>query len=70
MWQTVKDTIEAMPGTSDSATERERLHATRCRWLFTVLYLGGLRAAEVASTRMGAFFAGATGRASSAGGWR
>ncbi|MGT2453988.1 tyrosine-type recombinase/integrase [Cupriavidus basilensis] len=56
MWQTVKDTIEAMPGTSDSATERERLHAARCRWLFTVLYLGGLRAAEVAETRMGAFF--------------
>ncbi|MBB1633691.1 tyrosine-type recombinase/integrase [Cupriavidus sp. UME77] len=60
MWQTVKDTIEAMPGASDTntdtATERDRLHAARCRWLFTVLYLGGLRAAEVAETRMGAFF--------------
>ncbi|MDR3383241.1 tyrosine-type recombinase/integrase [Cupriavidus basilensis] len=56
MWREVKDTIEAMPGANDSATERERLHAARCRWLFTVLYLGGLRAAEVAETRMGAFF--------------
>ncbi len=37
-------------------TERERLHAARCRWLCTVLYLGGLRAAEVAGTAMGAFF--------------
>ncbi|EHP37736.1 integrase/recombinase [Cupriavidus basilensis OR16] len=56
MWQAVKDAIDAMPGTRDAATERERLHAARCRWLLTVLYLGGLRAAEVASTRMGAFF--------------
>jgi len=56
MWQVVKDTIEAMPGTIESATERDRLHAARCRWLLTVLYLGGLRAAEVAETRMGAFF--------------
>ncbi|KDP86657.1 hypothetical protein CF70_006095 [Cupriavidus sp. SK-3] len=52
MWQVVKDTIEAMP----AQTERDRLHAARCRWLMTVLYPGGLRAAEVASTRMGAFF--------------
>ncbi len=56
MWQAVKDAIDAMPGTSERATERELLHAARCRWLLTVLYLGGLRAAEVASTRMGAFF--------------
>ena len=56
MWREVKDTIEAMPGTIESATERDRLHAARCRWLLTVLYLGGLRAAEVAETRMGAFF--------------
>ncbi|MCY0854082.1 tyrosine-type recombinase/integrase [Cupriavidus sp. D39] len=56
MWQAVKDAIDAMPGTLERATERDRLHAARCRWLLTVLYLGGLRAAEVASTRMGAFF--------------
>ena len=56
IWQAVKDTMEAMPGANDSATERDRLHGARCRWLFTVLYLGGLRAAEVAEIRMGAFF--------------
>ncbi|MGO4328037.1 tyrosine-type recombinase/integrase [Cupriavidus sp. 2TAF22] len=52
LWQAVKDTIESMP----AQTERERQHAARCRWLLTVLYLGGLRAAEVADTTMGAFF--------------
>ncbi|QUN32401.1 tyrosine-type recombinase/integrase (plasmid) [Cupriavidus sp. KK10] len=52
LWDAVKATIEAMP----VATERERLHAARCRWLLTVLYLGGLRAAEVTGTAMGAFF--------------
>lgn len=47
----------AQDGTSlPDWTERDRLHAARCRWLLTVLYLGGLRAAEVASTRMCAFF--------------
>ncbi|KAI3611265.1 DUF3701 domain (plasmid) [Cupriavidus necator H850] len=44
------------PGTTDNATARERLHAARCRWLLTVLYLGGLRAAEVTGTAMGTFF--------------
>lgn len=39
----------------DTATKRERLHAVRCRWLFMVLYPGGLRAAEVVETRVGAF---------------
>jgi len=52
LWDAVKEAIEAMP----VATERERLHAARCRWLFTVLYLGGLRAAEALDTTMGAFF--------------
>ncbi|GAB2446533.1 hypothetical protein GCM10027081_54690 [Cupriavidus yeoncheonensis] len=52
LWDAVKDAIEAMP----TDTDRERLHAARCRWLCTVLYLGGLRAAEVAGTTMGAFF--------------
>ncbi|MBB1629933.1 tyrosine-type recombinase/integrase [Cupriavidus sp. UME77] len=52
MWQAVKDATDAMP----VETERDRLHAARCRWLLTVLYLGGLRAAEAASMRMGAFF--------------
>ncbi|KJK22968.1 integrase [Burkholderiaceae bacterium 16] len=52
LWATVKETVEAMP----VGTERERLHAARCRWVLTVLYLGGLRAAEVTGTPMGAFF--------------
>ncbi|AGW95769.1 hypothetical protein N234_37530 [Ralstonia pickettii DTP0602] len=52
LWATVKETVEAMP----VGTVRERLHAARCRWVLTALYLGGLRASEVASTPMGAFF--------------
>jgi len=52
LWETVKDTVAAMP----TETARERLHAARCRWVLTVLYLGGLRAAEVTGTPMGAFF--------------
>ncbi|CAB3774268.1 tyrosine-type recombinase/integrase [Paraburkholderia humisilvae] len=51
-WGVVKTTIETLP----AGTERERLHAARCRWLFTVLYLAGLRATEIASTPMGAVF--------------
>jgi integrase/recombinase XerD len=51
-WTAVKDTIEAMPRTS----ERDRLHAARCRWLFSLLYIGGLRASEVCATAMGGFF--------------
>lgn len=52
LWEGVKETIEALP----TGTERDRLHAARCRWLFTVLYLAGLRAAEISSTPMGAVF--------------
>ncbi|AEG71871.1 tyrosine-type recombinase/integrase [Ralstonia solanacearum] len=52
LWEEVKETIEALP----THTERDRLHAARCRWLFTVLYLAGLRAAEIATTPMGAVF--------------
>ncbi|KVU25000.1 integrase [Burkholderia ubonensis] len=51
-WEVVKTTIETLP----VGTERERLHAARCRWLFTVLYLAGVRATEIASTPMGAVF--------------
>jgi hypothetical protein len=49
-------------------TERERLHAARCRGLLTVLYSVACGATEVASTRVGRFFAGVTGMAWSAGG--
>ncbi|MFT6590711.1 MAG: site-specific recombinase XerD [Rhodoferax sp.] len=51
-WQTVKDTIEAMP----RQTEREQRHGARCRWLFTLLYIAGLRVSEVSSAGMGSFF--------------
>ncbi|WP_432260219.1 hypothetical protein [Cupriavidus sp. TMH.W2] len=36
-------------------TACERLHAARCRWVLTVLYLGGLRASELTASHMGAF---------------
>jgi site-specific recombinase XerD len=52
MWDLVKETIELLP----VDTDRARQHAVRCRWLFTVFYLGGLRASEVTGTTMGAFF--------------
>lgn len=48
-WDVVKATIVAMP----VSTERERLQAARCRWLFSLLYVGGLRISEVCSTTMG-----------------
>jgi site-specific recombinase XerD len=51
-WGVVKATIEAMPVVG----HREKLHAARCRWLFSLLYIGGLRASEICTTSMGAFF--------------
>jgi integrase/recombinase XerD len=59
-WAAVKATIEAMP----VLTERDRLHASRGRWLFSLLYIGGLRVSEVCGTTMGGFFSrrGADGR--------
>jgi site-specific recombinase XerD len=51
-WNVVKTTIETLL----VGTERERLHTARCRWLFTVLYLAGLYAAEIASTPIGGVF--------------
>lgn len=59
-WSVVKAAIEAMP----IGTERERLHASRCRWLFSLLYIGGLRVSEICDARMGGFFSrrGADGR--------
>ncbi|AIO36481.1 tyrosine-type recombinase/integrase [Burkholderia pseudomultivorans] len=60
LWQSVKDAIAAMP--RDDA--RACMHADRARWLFTLLYLGGLRISEAADTTMGRFFCrrDATGR--------
>ena len=59
-WIAVKSTIEAMP----VVTDRDRLHASRCRWLFSLLYLGGLRVSEISGCAMGGFFGrrGADGR--------
>ncbi|MDH6147577.1 integrase/recombinase XerD [Paraburkholderia sp. WSM4179] len=52
LWQEVKDTIASMP----QDTARARAHHHRVRWLFTLLYLGGLRIAEVGGNTMGQFF--------------
>jgi integrase len=47
--QAVKDTIASMP----QDTARARAHAHRVRWLFTLLYLGGLRIAEAGGHKLG-----------------
>jgi len=52
LWQEVKTGIESMP----RETARERFHYNRVRWLFTLLYLGGLRITEVSANAMGQFF--------------
>ena len=51
-WNEVKATILAMPVDSG----REIAHATRSRWLFSLLYVGGLRVSEVTSSTMGGFY--------------
>lgn len=53
LWQEVKASIEAMPREND----REREHFFRVRWLFSLLYLCGLRISEVTGNAMGCFFA-------------
>lgn len=53
LWQEVKATIEAML----RETDREREHYYRVRWLFSLLYLCGLRISEVTGNTMGHFFA-------------
>lgn len=52
LWQEVKAYIAGMP----KETDRQRAHYFRVRWLFTLLYLGGLRISEVAENTMGSFF--------------
>ncbi len=52
LWAEVKTTIETMP----RETDREREHYFRVRWLFSLLYLCGLRISEVIGNTMGAFF--------------
>ena len=52
LWLEVKTTIETMP----RDTDREREHFHRVRWLFSLLYICGLRISEVIENTMGAFF--------------
>jgi site-specific recombinase XerD len=52
LWTEVKRTIDAMPQT----LARERAHHCRLRWLFSLLYLCGLRISEVVGNTMGDFF--------------
>jgi integrase/recombinase XerD len=52
LWKEVKATIESMP--LDNSRDRE--HAFRVRWLFSLLYLCGLRSSEVVGNTMGGFF--------------
>jgi len=52
LWQEVKVYIDSLP----RETDRERERYWRARWLFTLLYLGGLRISEVSGNTMGRFF--------------
>jgi site-specific recombinase XerD len=52
LWQEVKSTIEQMPKESG----REREHYVRVRWLFSLLYICGVRISEVTDNTMGGFF--------------
>jgi integrase/recombinase XerD len=52
IWTEVKLTIDLMP----KATDRDREHYLRVRWLFSLLYLCGLRISEVVGNTMGGFF--------------
>lgn len=52
LWAEVKVTIEVMPRESD----RQREHYIRVRWLFSLLYICGLRISEVIQNSMGGFF--------------
>ena len=50
-WAEVRAAIDAMPRSND----RELAHAARARWLFSLLYLGGVRVSEICNARMGDF---------------
>jgi site-specific recombinase XerD len=52
LWMEVKLTIDLMP----KETIREREQYFRLRWLFSLLYLCGLRISEVVENTMGGFF--------------
>lgn len=52
LWKEVKLTIDSMP----RETNREREHYYRVRWLFSLLYITGMRVSEVTQNTMGGFF--------------
>ena len=52
LWEQVRTTITAMP----QDTPRQAAAYWRARWLFSLLYLCGLRISEVAGNAMGGFF--------------
>lgn len=52
-WQEVKNTISEQP----ADMERDAARAARLRWLFSLLYIGGLRVSEVCTSTMAGFFA-------------
>jgi integrase/recombinase XerD len=52
VWQEIKDFIATTP----KETHRETAHAYRVRWLFALLYLGGLHIAEAGANTMTKFF--------------
>jgi integrase/recombinase XerD len=52
LWAQVKTSINAMP----IVTSREQATQARVRWLFSMLYLCGLRISEVVGNTMGGFF--------------
>ncbi len=52
LWTEVKLTIESMP----RETNREREHYHRVRWLFSLLYITGIRVSEITQNTMGGFF--------------
>jgi integrase/recombinase XerD len=54
LWNEVKASINAMP----QQVAREREHHLRVRWLFSLLYLCGLRISEVVTNTMACFFCG------------
>ncbi len=52
LWQEVRTTIVSLPQDS----ERQQATYWRARWVFSLLYLCGLRISEVVSNSMGGFF--------------
>lgn len=52
LWNEIKVTIESM----SRETNRDREHYHRVRWLFSLLYITGIRVSEVTQNTMGDFF--------------